>query len=209
MIGSLRGRLIERSTKGDVLVEVGGVGYRVTVAPSTFAKLGGLDAEVFVYTYTHVREDAIILFGFASREERICFEVLLSAHGVGPALALAILSSHSPETLRVAVATDDVDALTTVPGVGKKTAARLIIELKTKVAGADFGDYDAALAAAGDSSGKVAASGEGNDARNDVRAALVELGYGTEEIRSTLRKLPSEGDSGALLRQALSILAGG
>lgn len=209
MIGSLRGRLIERSTKGDVLVEVGGVGYRVTVAPSTFAKLGGLDAETFVYTYTHVREDAIILFGFATREERICFEVLLSAHGVGPALALAILSSHSPDSLRIAVATDDVDDLTTVPGVGKKTAARLIIELKSKLAGADFGDYDAALAAAGDATEKMTAATETSDARNDVRAALVELGYATEEIRNTLRKLPSEGDSGALLRLALSILAGG
>ncbi len=209
MIGSLRGRIIDRSPKGELLIEVGGVGYRVTVAPSTFAKIGGLDAEVFVYTYTHVREDAIILFGFASREERICFEVLISAHGVGPALALAILSSHSPETLRAAVATDDVDALTTVPGVGKKTAARLIIELKSKLAGADFGDYDAALAAASGTTSSVAAATGGTDARNDVRAALVELGYGTEEIRNTLRKLAPDGDSGALLRQALSILAGG
>ncbi len=209
MIGSLRGRIIDRSPKGELLIEVGGVGYRVTVAPSTFAKVGGLDAEVFVFTYTHVREDAIILFGFASREERICFEVLISAHGVGPALALAILSSHSPETLRAAVATDDVDALTTVPGVGKKTAARLIIELKSKLAGADFGDYDAALAAASGTTPAIAAATGSTDARNDVRAALVELGYGTEEIRNTLRKLASDGDSGALLRQALSILAGG
>ncbi len=149
------------------------------------------------------------MFGFATREERICFEVLLSAHGVGPALALAILSSHSPDSLRIAVATDDVDDLTTVPGVGKKTAARLIIELKSKLAGADFGDYDAALAAAGDATEKMTAATETSDARNDVRAALVELGYATEEIRNTLRKLPSEGDSGALLRLALSILAGG
>jgi holliday junction DNA helicase RuvA len=209
MIGSLRGLLLDRSSKGEILVDVGGVGYRVNVAPSTIAKLGSLDTEVFVHVYTHVREDAIILFGFAAQDERLCFEVLISAHGVGPALAMAILSSHSPETLRVAVATDDVDALTTVPGVGKKTAARLIIELKSKLAGADFGDYDAALAAAGDGTSKMSAATEKNDARNDVRAALVELGYGVDEVRNTIRKLPPEGESSALLRQALAILAGG
>jgi holliday junction DNA helicase RuvA len=208
MIGSLRGRFIDRSPKGEVLIDVGGVGYRVTVAPSTVAKMGPLDDEVFVHVYTHVREDAIILFGFSGRDERLCFEVLISAHGVGPSLAMAILSSHSPETLRTAVATDDVDALTTVPGVGKKTAARLIIELKSKLAGTDFGDYDAALAAAGNGTAKMIAASESNDPRNDVRAALTELGYGTDEVRNTIRKLPPEGDSSTLLRQALAILAG-
>jgi holliday junction DNA helicase RuvA len=206
MIGSLRGRLLQRSRTGEILVEVSGVGYRASVAPSTIAKLGAIDSEVFIFIYTHVREDAIVLFGFLAAEERACFEILLSAHGVGPSLAMAILSAHSPESLRVAVASDDVDLLTTVSGVGKKTAARLIIELKSKLAGADFGDYEAALAAVGDGTAKMVAERESSDARNDVRAALIELGYGTEEVRATIRKLPASGESPALLRQALALL---
>jgi holliday junction DNA helicase RuvA len=209
MIGSLRGRLVDRWTKGEVLVEVNGVGYRVTIAPGTVGKLGALDGEVFLHIHTHVREDALILYGFPTRDERACFEVLISAHGVGPALAMSVLSSHTPDSLRHAVATDDVDALTIVPGVGKKTAARLLIELKSKLIGADFGDYDAAIAAASEASGTRNEERKAPDPRNDVRAALNELGYGADEIRNTLRKLPPDGDSAALLKQALGILASG
>ena len=96
-----------------------------------------------------------------------------------------------------------------VPGVGKKTAARLLIELKSKIVGADFGDYDIAIAAASEASGTKAAERQAPDARNDVRSALTELGYGADEVRSVIRKLPSEGDSAALLKQALGILSGG
>lgn len=209
MIGSLRGRLLDRTERGELLVEVGGVGYRVLVAPSTVAKIGPVDSEVFVYIHTHVREDALILYGFTTRDERVCFDVLLSAHGVGPALAVAILGSHSPESLRVAVATDDVDALTLVPGVGKKTAARMIIELKSKLAGADFGSYDAALAAASDGTASMVSAAAAADPRSDVRAALTELGYGSDEVRSVIRKLPPDGTSASLLRQALSLLSNG
>ncbi len=209
MIGSLRGRLVDRWTKGEILVEVNGVGYRVTIAPGTVGKLGALDGEVFLHVHTHVREDALILYGFPTRDERACFEVLISAHGVGPALAMSVLSSHSPDSLRHAVATDDVDALTIVPGVGKKTAARLLIELKSKLIGADFGDYDAAIAAASEASGTRNEERKAPDPRNDVRAALNELGYGADEIRNTLRKLPPDGDSAVLLKQALGILASG
>jgi holliday junction DNA helicase RuvA len=209
MIGSLRGRLVDRWTKGEVLVEVNGVGYRVTIAPGTVGKLGALDGEVFLHIHTHVREDALILYGFPTRDERACFEVLISAHGVGPALAMSVLSSHTPDSLRHAVATDDVDALTIVPGVGKKTAARLLIELKSKLIGADFGDYDAAIAAASEASGTRNEERKAPDPRNDVRAALNELGYGSDEIRNTLRKLPPDGDSAVLLKQALGILASG
>jgi holliday junction DNA helicase RuvA len=209
MIGSLRGRLVDRWTKGEVLVEVNGVGYRVTIAPGTVGKLGALDEDVFLHIHTHVREDALILYGFPTRDERACFEVLISAHGVGPALAMSVLSSHTPDSLRHAVATDDVDALTIVPGVGKKTAARLLIELKSKLIGADFGDYDAAIAAASEASGTRNEERKAPDPRNDVRAALNELGYGSDEIRNTLRKLAPDGDSAVLLKQALGILAGG
>ena len=205
MIGSLRGTLIDRSAKGEALIEVGGVGYLVTVSPSTLGRLGAIGSAVFVHVHTHVREDALVLFAFIARDERACFDVLLSAHGVGPALALAILSAHTPDSLRTAVATDDVDALTLVSGVGKKTAARLLIELKSKLDVLGGGDYSAAIAAAGDGT----AGSESTDSRTDVRAALAELGYGTEEIRQVLRTLPSEGDASALLKRALATLASG
>lgn len=204
MIGSLRGVLVDRVGSTATIEVGGGVGYLVTMAPSTLSQLGAFGSDVFVHVYTHVREDAIVLFGFVTRDERRLFETLLSAHGVGPALALAILSSLGPDSLRSAVATDDVDALTMVPGVGKKTAARLLIELKSKLA-ISGDDYSAAIAAAGD--GSLAAK-QPVDARTDVRAALAELGYGADEIRNAVRALPSEGDASALLREALSILAG-
>jgi holliday junction DNA helicase RuvA len=202
MIGSLRGLFLDRSGN-EMLVEVGGVGYRVLVSPATLSRIGAQGSEVFVHVYTHVREDALILYGFASKEDRRTFEVLLSAHGVGPSLAMAILSALSPDALRMAVSGDDVDALTMVPGVGKKTAARLLIELKSKLS-VDDADYGAAIAAAGDGTADSV-----HDARSDVRAALAELGYGTEEIKNTVRKLPAEGTASALLKQALGLLAGG
>ena len=133
MIGSLRGTLGDRSGTGEVLVEVAGVGYRVTVTPTTVVELGDPGAEVFVHIHHHIREDAQTLYGFLTREERDGFEALLGAHGVGPALALAILSVHGPDALALVVAEDDVDALCLVPGVGKKTAARLLIELKSRL----------------------------------------------------------------------------
>src|SRR5437773_1390086 len=127
-----RGVVRDRSVKAggaEVLLEVGGVGYRVTVPTGSLAAVGELGATAFVHVHTHVREDAIVLYGFPSREERVCFEALIGAHGVGPAVALAILSVHSPAVLRRVLATDDVDALTLVPGIGKKTALRLLVEL--------------------------------------------------------------------------------
>jgi Holliday junction DNA helicase RuvA len=194
MIGSLRGRLLERTLRGEVLVEVAGVGYRVTVGPSTAVALGDIDAEVFVWTHHHVREDAVTLFGFATRDEREAFEALLGAHGVGPSLALAILSVHQPDALRRVLADDDVAALCLVPGVGKKTAARLLVELKSRL---DVPEDVAAASASGDGSAS---------ARADVRDALAGLGYAPDEIATVLRELPGDDEAGALLRQALQAL---
>lgn len=200
MIGSLRGTLLDRSVSGEVLVEVAGVGYRVTAGPVAAARLGDLGTEVFVWVHHHVREDTATLFGFASRDERDAFEALLGAHGVGPALALAILSVHEPLALRRVLAEDDVAALCLVPGVGKKTAARLLIELKARLDLPIDGvpvDLDA--------SGLVQAPG--GAARADVREALVGLGYEPDEIVIALRDLPETEDAGALLRDALKRLA--
>jgi Holliday junction DNA helicase RuvA len=200
MIGSLRGLLLDRSAAGEVLVEVGGVGYRVTVPATTLAALGDLGGPVFLHVHTHVREDAIVLYGFATRDERVCFEALLGAHGVGPALGLAILSAHTPTSLARALATDDVDALTLVPGVGKKTAARLLIELKARL---DL-EIDLSLVVAGANGN---GPGGGPSPHAEVRAALAGLGYGPDEVRAALAGLPDGGEVPDLLKSALRQLA--
>jgi Holliday junction DNA helicase RuvA len=194
VIGSVRGTLVERSST-EVLVDVGGLGYRVLVSPATLVELGPVGGTVVLHTHLHVREDALTLYGFATGDERSCFEALLGAHGVGPALALAILSVHRPAELRAALAADDVDALCLVPGVGKKTAARLLLELKARL---DLPDVDL-TAVLGDGTGAPAP-------RAEVREALAALGYGPEEVREAVRDLPDDGDVGELLREALARL---
>jgi len=203
VIGSLRGVLLDRTARGDVLVEVGGVGYRVQVPTSAHARIGDPGSPVFLHVHTHVRDDAIILYGFPTSEERECFDALLGAHGVGPGVALAILSVHSPAALRRAVATDDVDALTLVPGVGKKTAARLLLELKSRL---DVPDGEPGLVAVG-SAGPLGIIGIGGSPRAEVRAALAGLGYGADEVREATQALPDEGGVEDLLRVALRTLA--
>ena len=135
VIGLLRGPVVLRTGECEVIVDVGGVGYRVTVTPATAAALvaAGAGSEAMLHVHTHVREDAIVLYGFVHDDERRCFEVLLASHGVGPALALAIMAMLSPAALSTAVLEDDLDTLCTVPGVGRKTAARLLIELKSRL----------------------------------------------------------------------------
>ncbi|HEX7277719.1 MAG TPA: Holliday junction branch migration protein RuvA [Acidimicrobiales bacterium] len=204
MIGSLQGTVVHRTAKGEVLLEVGGVGYRITVPPLTMAHLGELGATALVHTHLAVREDSLTLFGFASRDERDCFEALIGAHGVGPALALAILSVHGPAVLRQTLADGDLDALCLVPGVGRKTAARLMIELKSRLDLPD--DADSMVAAV---NGEGDAHGNGNGAastRAEVRAALGALGYEADEIHHAVRELPADGGVEDLLRQALRLL---
>ncbi len=199
MIGSLRGILLDRSITGEILIEVQGVGYRVQAGPVTAARLGDVGGDVFAWIHHHVREDADTLYGFASKSERDAFEALLGAHGVGPALALAILSVHPPVNLARVLADDDVAALCLVPGVGKKTAARLLIELKTRL---DIPLSDGLPAGLGENG----ESGAAPSARADVRDALMGLGYTPEEIAEATRELP-EGDAGVLLKEALRRLA--
>ena len=203
MIGSLRGTLLDRSTSGEVLIEVGGIGYRATMGPAAAVTVGEVGSEVFVWVHHHIREDAQAFYGFVARDERACFEALLGAHGVGPSLALAILSVHRPEALRGVLASDDVDALCLVPGVGKKTAARLLVELKSRL---DAGDIDPAAISAAASNGTAPGSGT---ALSDVRDALAGLGYAPEEVSAALREVnPEPGDDvGAVLKRALQCLA--
>ncbi|MEO7557323.1 MAG: Holliday junction branch migration protein RuvA [Acidimicrobiales bacterium] len=161
--------------------------------------------EVFLHVHHHVREDAQTLYGFAARDERVAFEALLGAHGVGPALALAILSVHSPESLRRTLADDDVAALCLVPGVGKRTAARLLIELKARL---DVPDLDGVGADRSTATSAGATMRGTPSARADVRDALTGLGYAPEEIRAALAELTDESDTALLLKQALQSLAG-
>lgn len=191
MIGSVRGSVLERSASGEVLVEVGGVGYRVLVPLSAVPALEpGRGA--FLFTHLHVRDDAMILYGFPTRDERDTFEVLIGATGVGPKLALAMLSVHSPAALRRALLGDDFDALTLVPGVGKRTAQRLLVELKARL------DVPAVV---GDGATPSASP------RAEVRAALAGLGYGPDEVLDVLGALPEDGPLEELLRDALKRLA--
>jgi Holliday junction DNA helicase RuvA len=210
VIGSLRGRLLHRGA-GEVQVEVGGVGYLVVVSPTTAVALGNEGDEVFVWVHHHVREDAQTLYGFASRDERVTFEALLGAHGVGPSLALGILSVHAPLAVARILADDDVAALCLVPGVGKKTAARLLIELKARL-DIPIGDVAPAVTAGGNGHGHGHGNGDSagvavRSARADVRDALAGLGYSADEIRAATAELPDDGDASALLREALQRLA--
>ncbi len=200
MIGTLRGTLLDRGA-AEITVEAAGVGYRVTVSPTTAVAVGDIGGEVFCWVHHHQREDAVTLYGFATKDERTCFEVLIGAHGVGPALALAILSVHSPLALARVVADDDLGALCLVPGVGKKTAQRLLIDLSSRLTVPAIDGLDATTGAA--------SPRDGGGARADVRDALAGLGYSEAEIRDVMADLDHQDDTdaGALLRDALQRLA--
>ena len=191
MIGSLRGGVLERNLDGTVLLEVSGVGYLVTVSRRAITELEP-GSSAFMYVHHHIRDDAQTLFGFTSRDDRDTFQILLGTHGVGPTMAMAILDTHPPAALVSVVADNDAAALALAPGVGKKTAERLLVELRDRLS---VPALDA-----------VSSNGNGSSAVADVRDALASLGYGTEEIREVLRDLPSDADSATLLRDALKAL---
>lgn len=184
-------------------MEVAGVGYRVVVPARSDGRIGSAGSAVFLHVHTHVREDAIVLYGFPTRDERACFEALIGAHGVGPGVALALLSVHSPLALHRAVQADDTAALTLVPGIGPKTAARLIVELKSRL-DIDFDDPGLRLV---DGSAPAPGGADRVSIRADVRTALASLGYGAEEIRQALTRLPDEGPVEDQVRLALRELA--
>lgn len=190
MIGSLRGAVLERTDAGTALLEVGGVGYLVSVTPRALAELRPGDT-AFVYVHHHIREDGQTLYGFLGRDERATFQVLIATHGIGPALALAILGTHTPSALATAVAAGDLGALTLVPGVGRKTAERLLVELRDRL--------DIAAA-------ERVGPTTGDDRTATVREALAGLGYGHDEIRDALRSIGVGDDAAVMLREALKVL---
>jgi Holliday junction DNA helicase RuvA len=196
MIGQLRGRLTDKRPN-QVLVDVGGVGYLVQVPLSTFAVLGELHAEVTLLIHTHVREDALALYGFLSSREKHFFEMLLSASGVGPSLALKILSGMSVDELVPAIRGGDLVRLTKIPGVGRKTAERMVVELKDKL--------DAVAVEAERPAASSPAGVEG-----DVTSALVNLGYEARAAESAVAEAKREVGSAnfeKLLRASLQSLS--
>jgi Holliday junction DNA helicase RuvA len=193
MIGSLRGKLIDKRPNA-VLVDVGGVGYQVQIPLSTFAALGALHSEATLLIHTHVREDQFNLFGFFSAREKQCFELLISASGVGPSLALKILSGMGVEELVPAIRKGDLAQLVRIPGVGKKTAERIVVELRDKLAAVDVPEV-----------GKPATR---TQTESDVSSALVNLGYDQRSVDRAIEQARAAGgtDFEKLLRDSLQIL---
>jgi Holliday junction DNA helicase RuvA len=175
-----------------VLLEVAGVGYLIRVTPRTLGELEPTSS-AFVYVHHHIKEDSQTLFAFLDRDERRSFETLISTHGIGPSMAMSILATHSPRALIDIVATSDLAALTLVPGVGRKTAERLLVELKDRL---QLPILDV-LEEAGTAN---------HSAVVDVREALTGLGYSSEEIREVLREMSSTDSAESMLRNALNQL---
>ena len=193
MIGRISGTLLEKHPPL-VLVDVGGVGYEIDVPMSTFYNLPGIGEKVALHTQLIVREDAHQLYGFSTHDERAAFRQLLKISGVGPKLALTILSGMSVAELSHVVAAQEVGRLTKIPGIGKKTAERLLLELRDKLPGAA-----AALLISGAEPGPAA--------RNDVLDALLALGYNEREASWAVKQLPANLDVSDSIRQALKFLS--
>ena len=182
-----------------LIVDVGGVGYDVLVPLSTMYAIGDPGARVALRIHTHVREDALQLFGFATTLEQQLFERLISVSGIGPKLGLSVLSGIEPEELMRAIRGSDVARLTRIPGVGKKTAERLVLELKDRLPHADLVSPD------------VPAPGPGDDVRDDLLSALVNLGYHRANVEKTVDKVLQAADDRSfepLLRATLKLLMG-
>jgi Holliday junction DNA helicase RuvA len=191
MIGSLRGRLSSKQAP-QIVIECSGVGYEVETPMSTFLELPELGTDLFLHTHLLVREDAQILYGFATEDERLMFRTLLKVNRVGAKLALGILSAMSTNDFRRCVELEDTTAMSKIPGIGKKTAERLIIEMRDRI--------DAAAAGGGKS---VSLTVEAS-ARNEAVDALVALGYKPKEVHTLIAKLDIEDKSAEdIIRLAL------
>lgn len=197
MIAMLRGRVVHLRA-GEVVLDVGGVGYFVRVP--TGARLVGLGEELVLHTHLAVREDALDLYGFPAVADRDLFTVLLSVSGIGPRIALAAVDTLGAAGLRTAVVSDDVTALTAIPGVGRKGAQRMVLELRSKVGALPGSDSDLR---GSDTNLPVGDA----DARSQARMALASLGYGAAEVEHALRGLPADGTPEHLIRLALRGLA--
>lgn len=204
MIAYLSGKLKEKEAN-TAIIDVGGVGYQATIPLSTFYELGEIETDVSLRIYTYVREDTLQLFGFKTARERTLFLKLITVSGIGPKLGITMLSGMSADEIIGAIQTDNLVHLTSIPGVGKKTAERLVVELRDKL-----GEI-----AIGETSGPVDATsinGLGSKIHDDALSALVNLGYQQNAASKAVRKAIQEGTEMSvqtLLRRSLQLLAKG
>lgn len=194
MIGSIKGKIVLKTEKF-LIIEANGVGYKINVSPDTLSKVGTLrpssgqsDTEVSLWIHTHVREDCLDLYGFKDRPELEFFEMLINVSGIGPKGALAILGITSIKTLQRAINTSDISYLTKISGIGKKTAEKIVIELRDKVS--------------------VEKEGSSLQGELDVLEALKSLGYSQNDAREALKKVSPDADTNTKIREALKILGG-
>jgi len=207
MIAHLSGNLLAKHATS-VIVDVGGVGYEVTIPVTTFFDLGDVNAPVRLRIYTHVREDALQLFGFRTERERELFTLLISVSGIGPKSAIATLSGMSADEIVTAIRTNNLARLTSIPGVGRKTAERLVIELRDKMAALSSPALEAEIAAG---AGLGAAASE-DAIRDDTLAALLQLGFPKPAAEKAVANAASEGGELSvelLLRRSLRQLSKG
>lgn len=202
MIGFLSGKILEKEAN-NVIVDVAGVGYEVTIPLSTFYELGEVGSDVSLRIFTHVREDALQLFGFRTARERDLFLKLISVQGIGARLGIAVLSGMSADEIVTAIRTDNLARLTSIPGVGRKTAERMVVELRDKIAELSVG------AAAGSASATGTAS-RSDTTFDDALSALINLGYQRNAAEKALQEAAKDGTELSvqkLLRSALQRLA--
>ena len=187
MIGSVKGKIILKTEKF-LVVETNGIGYKINVSPDVLSKSKKLGDEIMLWIHTHVREDALDLYGFLNREELEFFEMLINVSGIGPRSAIAILGIATLKTLRKAIGTGDTSYLTKISGIGRKTAEKIVIELRDKM-----GEQK-----------------EGSSLQGELDAleALKSLGYSQNEAREALKKVQPDLNTNAKIREALKILGG-
>jgi holliday junction DNA helicase RuvA len=195
MIAHVRGTLLAKHPN-QAIVETGGVGYDVTISVPTFSDLPGIGGEVALHIHTHVREDVIALYGFLRAAEKALFEKLITVSGIGPKLAITILSGMAADEMVNAIRGNDIARLTRIPGIGKKTAERMVLELRDKVTV--------------EKTGEIAAAAATSPIEEDVLSALVNLGYQRAAAEKALAAVFKNGRTGpfdALFREALAVLS--
>jgi Holliday junction DNA helicase RuvA len=191
MIGSIKGKIILKTEKF-LIVETAGVGYKISVSPDTLSKIKKTGEEISLWIHTHVREDILDLYGFLDYSELEFFEMLINVSGIGPKGALSILGITSIETLRKAIGTGDTSYLTKISGIGKKTAEKIVLELRDKIS----------------DKMKNEKGGSSLQGELDVLEALKSLGYSQNQAREALKKVPTDLNTNAKIREALKILGG-
>ena len=204
MIAYVNG-ILENIEEGNAVVDVNGVGYNVNISGSTMDRMPGIGEMVKLYTYTNVKEDAFTLFGFLSRDELNLFKMLITVNGIGPKGGLSILSVMTPDDLRFAIMSGDSKSLSKAPGIGKKTAERITLELRDKL---KVSEEEFLAAAGGESSTAIEGVDGDNSARDEAVAALVALGYNSSDSMKAVRKVLAANpnastDTEALLKAAL------